>query len=123
MCKADDAGGRLADFVPSLVERIGFSARKINDGYIADVIIGDTLHRIRGYMELLIYTDRTRERLKEVLEHKDLRKRPPIRRVTEKELEAIAELPRKEMGGMTVIQYHKEEDLKKMKNQKEKKET
>lgn len=121
MCKAGDATGRLADFVPSLVGRIGFSARNINDGYIADVIIGDTLHRIHGYMEVLIYTDRTRDRLKEVLEHKDPGKRPSIRRVTEEELEEIAKLPRKEMGGMDVIQCHTEEDLKKKLAAKEQK--
>lgn len=121
MCKADDATGRLADFVPSLVERIGFSARNINDGYIADVIIGDTLHRIHGYMEVLIYTDRTRDQLKEVLDHKDPGKRLSIRRVTDEELEAIAKLPRKDMGGVYFIQYHTEEDLKKKLAAKEQK--
>lgn len=119
MCKADGATERLADIMPSFVGRIGFSACKINDGYIADVIIGDILHRIRGYMEVLIYTDRTRDQLKEVLDCKDPRNRPPIRRVTEEELEAIAHLPRKQMGGIDFIQYHTEEDLQKKLAEKE----
>ena len=113
MCRADNATSRLADIAMTLSQNLGCSIHDIKDGFIGDVIIGDTLHKIRGRMEMLIYTEQTREHILEVLEHKDPGKRPPIRRVTEEELEAIAKLPPIDIGGMKLNGYQTEEDLRK----------